>query len=105
MESVYYGIEKIQVDSKKSINLFESFFVISNEFIDFLESIWIFSIIGNPIIYGKFIFFNLLTTFRYYYYAEYGFDFFNVVNFFQIFVMLRSTEILIVSNFWLGVYT
>ena len=34
----------------------------------------------------------------------YIFDFFNTVDFFQIFVLLRSTKIFIIHNFWLGVY-
>ena len=32
-------------------------------------------------------------------------DIFNMVDFFQIFVVSRSTEIIIVPNFWLVVYT
>ena len=48
---------------------------------------------------------NLLITFRHYYYAKYAFVIFNTVDLFQIFVTSQSTEILIVSNFWLGVYT
>ena len=34
----------------------------------------------------------------------YVIDIFNMVTYFQIFLTSRSTEILIVSNFWLGVY-
>ena len=33
-----------------------------------------------------------------------GFDIFNMVDFFQIFVTSRISKILTVSNFWLGVY-
>ena len=32
-------------------------------------------------------------------------NFFNIVNFFQIFTTLRSIEISILLNFWLGLYT
>ena len=35
----------------------------------------------------------------------YVFDIFNMVDFFPIFVISRSIEILIVLNFWLEVYT
>ena len=35
----------------------------------------------------------------------YIFDIFDMVDFFQICVIFRSTEIVIVANFWLGVYT
>ena len=72
--------EKIQMDSKKSINSFE------------MKIMIIYLIIYETIIF----FGNLLVTFRHYYYVKFVFYFFNMVNFFQIFVIQRSTEILIV---------
>ena len=35
----------------------------------------------------------------------YFFDIFNIIEFFKMFVISRSIEILIVANFWLEVYT
>ena len=60
------------MDSEKSINSFEM-----------KERI------GHMIIYGTIIFFrNFFITFLHFYYAKDVFDFFNMVDFFQIFVVL-----------------
>ena len=75
------------MDSEKSINSFE----ILKKYRS-LDYLW------NNLFFG-----NFLITFWHYYYAKYVFEIFNGVNFFLIFVISRSTEILIVSNFWLGV--
>ena len=63
--------------------------------------------LGHLITYETIMLFgNLLITFgHYYYYAKYVCDFFNMVDFFRIFIISQSTQILIVLNFWLGVYT
>ena len=62
--------------------------------------------IDHLIIHGTIFFFgNLLITFWHYYYTKSVFDFFNMVDIFQIFVISRSTEILIVLKFWRRVYT
>ena len=56
---------------------------------------------------GQFFFVdNLLITFRPYNHAKYMFLTFLIwLIIFQIFVILRSTETLVVLNFWLEVYT
>ena len=49
-------------------------------------------------------FWQFLITFWHYYYAEYVFDYFYMIFVFQIFFISRTTEIVIVLNFWLGVF-
>ena len=55
---------------------------------------------------GQLFFGNMLVKFRHYDYAKYTyvFDILNMVDFFSDFVISWGTEILIVWNFWRGVY-
>ena len=77
------------MESKKSINSFE----MRNR-------------ISHLIIYETIIVLaNSLITFRYYSYAQYSFLTSLIWLIIQIFFISRSTEILIVLNFWLEVYT
>ena len=62
---------------------------------------------GNLIIHGTIFFFfgQFVNNFSALLLCKiYVFDFFNMVNFFLISIILRSTEIPIVLNFWLRVY-
>ena len=82
-------IEKIHMDSEKSIN---SFKIKKDRSPDYLCDNDLFQHFLNN-------FSSLLLC------KIYIFDFFNMVDFFQIFFISGSTEILIVLNFWLIGYT
>ena len=64
--------------------------------------IWNEKRISHLTIYWTILFINLLISFRHYYYAKK--DFFDMGDFFQFFVISRSSEIVIKSNFLLGIY-
>ena len=77
---------QIQMDSTKSINSFEKKI--------------------HLIIYGTIFFWQFVNNFSaLLLWKIYFFHFFNVINFFQVFIISRSTEILMVLNFLLRVYT
>ena len=84
-------IEKLHIDIEKLINSFEM-----------EEST------AHLVIYGRIIFFflNFLNNFlAVLLYKIYVFDIDSIVDFFQIFTISRSAEILILLSFWLGKYT
>ena len=85
----FWKIEKIHMDSEKSINSFE---IKKDRLPDYL--------LKNYFVYQFFNNFSALLLYKINF-----LHFFDTGDFFQIFVISRNTEILIESNYWLGIHS